>query len=675
MKKILFAATMVALASTSTMAQTKTFDYNVDRFADIQVLRYEVPGFEQLSLSQKKLVYYLTEAALQGRDILTDQNGKYNLQVRKTLEVIYTTYKGNKKSANFKALEKYLKQVWFANGIHHHYSKDKFTPEFSQKFFNQRLKAIPKSKLPLMKGQTKSSFIKIMNKVIFDKNFMAKGVNLAAGQDLITTSATNLYDGVTQKEVEAYYNSIKDANDPTPVSYGLNAKVVKENGKVVEKVYKVGGLYSDAIKKIVANLKEAAKYAENDQQRAYIQKLIEYYETGSLRTFDEYSILWAQETKSDVDFINGFIETYGDPLSMTGSWEALVNFRNKAASERTEIISRNAQYFEDVSPTDSRFKKENVKGVSAKVITAAILAGDSYPSTPIGINLPNSNWIRSQYGSKSVTIENITDAYDQSAAGNGFNDEFAYSNVEVDLMKNYLALADKLHTDLHECLGHGSGKMLPGVDVDLLKNYRSTLEETRADLFALYHMADPKLLELGIFKHPDTYKAEYYKYIMNGLLTQLTRIEPGKDIEEAHMRNRKIICEWCYQKGKADNVIEYVKRDGKTYVKINDYQKLRTLFGELLAEVQRIKSEGDFNAGRDLVENYGVKVDQTIHQEMLDRYAQLDIAPYKGFVNPIYTLKKDKKGNIIDVTISYKEGYVQQMLRYSRDYSPLTKNY
>ncbi|MDO4510895.1 MAG: dihydrofolate reductase [Bacteroidales bacterium] len=673
MKKTLIAAALVALASTATMAQDNNFDYSVDRFADIQVLRYQVPGFEQLTLNQKKLVYYLTEAALQGRDILTDQNCKYNLQVRQTLEAIYTTYKGNKNSAEFKALEKYLKQVWFANGIHHHYAKDKFTPEFSQKFFNARVKALPKSKLPLAKGQTKSSFIKVMDKVIFDKNFMAKAVNLAAGQDLITTSANNLYEGVTQKEVEAYYAAIKDPNDKTPVSYGLNAKVVKENGKVVEKVYKMGGLYSAAIKKIVANLKEAMKYAENAEQKAYIQKLVDFYTTGSLRTFDEYSILWAQETKSDVDFVNGFIENYGDPLSMTGAWESLVNFRNKAASERTTLISNNAQYFENASPTDPRFKKESVTGVSAKVITAAILAGDCYPSTPIGINLPNSNWIRAQYGSKSVSIENITDAYDQVAAGTGFSDEFAYSDVELNLMKKYLTLADKLHTDLHECLGHGSGKMLPGVDVSVLKNYRSTLEETRADLFALYHMADPKLIELGIFKEADTYKAEYYKYIMNGLLTQLTRIEPGKDIEEAHMRNRKLISEWCYQKGKADNVIEYVKRDGKTYVRINDYVKLRNLFGQLLAEVQRIKSEGDFEACRSLVETYAVKFDPEIHKEILARYAKLDIAPYKGFVNPIYTLVKDKKGNITDVKITYGEGYTQQMLRYSRDYSPLTK--
>ena len=502
---------------------------------------------------------------------------------------------------------------------------------------------------------------------------MAKRVNQADGQDLILTSANNLYEGVTQKEVEDYYNSIKNLNDTTPISYGLNTKVVKENGKVVEKPFKVGGIYSKAITKIVYWLKKASSVAENDAQKAYIDKLIEFYTTGSLKTFDDYSIMWAEETKSTVDFINGFIESYGDPLGMTGSWEGMVNFKNKEASHRTQLISENAQWFEDHSPVDSRFKKENVKGVSAKVITAAILAGDSYPSTPIGINLPNSNWIRAAHGSKSVSLENITDAYDEVANGTGFNEEFAYSDTEVQLMRKYLTIADKLHTDLHECLGHASGQILPGVDVDALKAYGSTLEEGRADLFALYYLADPKLVELGIFKSPDTYKAEYYKYIMNGLMTQLTRIEPGKDIEESHMRNRKFISEWCYQQGKADNVIEYVKKNGKTYIKINDYAKLRELFGKLLAEVQRIKSTGDFEAGRQLVENYGVKVDPAIHAEVLERYKHLDIAPYKGFVNPVYTAVKDKSGNITDVKVAYGEGYIDQMLRYSRDYSPLTK--
>ncbi|MBR5102513.1 MAG: dihydrofolate reductase, partial [Muribaculaceae bacterium] len=535
MKKSIFAAIAAIIVTGGAMAQND-FDYTVDRFADIQVLRYQVPGFDDLTLNQKKLVYYLSEAALQGRDILTDQNCKYNLQVRQALEAVYTNFKGDKSSANFKGLELYLKQIWFGNGIHHHYSMDKFTPQFSSEFLKAELNKLPKSKLPVAKNQTKKAFIALLDKVIFDPTYMAKRVNLADGEDLILTSANNLYEGVTQKEVEDFYKAKKNPNDKTPISYGLNCKVVKEKGKVVEKPYKVGGLYSAAIVKIVANLREAAKYAENDAQRAYIDKLIEFYTTGSLKTFDEYSILWAQETASDVDFINGFIENYGDPLSMTGSWEGMVNFKNKEASARTSLVSANAQYFEDASPTDKRFKKENVQGVSAKVITAAILAGDSYPSTPIGINLPNSNWIRANHGSKSVTLENITDAYDEVASGSGLNEEFAYSQVEIAMMKKYLTLADKLHSDLHECLGHGSGKLLPGVDVGSLKNYRSTLEEGRADLFALYHMADPKLVELGIFKDADTYKAEYYKYIMNGLITQLTRIQPGKDIEESHMR-------------------------------------------------------------------------------------------------------------------------------------------
>ena len=672
MKRLLLAAITVAALSNNAMAQKSDFNYNVDRFADIEVLRYRVPGFEQLSLKQKQLIYYLTEAALQGRDILTDQNCRYNLQVRQTLEAIYSGYNGNRNDPNFIGLEKYLKQVWFANGIHHHYSMDKFKPEFTQDFFNAQARQV-KKRLPLEKGQSVDDFIKVIDRVIFDPTFMAKRVNQADGQDLILTSANNLYEGVTQKEVEDYFNALKDPNDPQPVMYGLNTKVVKEKGKVVEKPYKVGGLYSKAITKIVYWLKLASGVAENEGQRDYINKLIEFYTTGSLKTFDEYSIAWAKETKSDIDFINGFIESYGDPLGMTGSWEGMVNFRNNDASHRTQLISQNAQWFENNSPVDPRFKKPNVTGVSAKVITTAILAGDAYPATPIGINLPNSNWIRAAHGSKSVTLENITDAYDEAAKGTGFNEEFAYSDTEVQLMKRYLTLADKLHTDLHECLGHASGQLLPGVDQDALKAYGATLEEGRADLFALYYLADPKLVELGIFPDGETYKAEYYKYIMNGLLTQLTRIEPGKDIEESHMRNRKFVSQWALEKGKADNVIEIVKRNGKTYVKINDYAKLRNLFGQLLAEVQRIKSEGDYEAGRQLVENYGVKVDPVIHQEILKRYQGLNITPYKGFVNPRYTAVKDNKGNITDVKISFDENYIEQMLRYSRDYSPLTK--
>ena len=683
MKKKLIAAAFVAMASTSiAMAQNSNFNYNVDRFADIEVLRYQVPGFNDLSLQQKKYVYYLTEAALQGRDILFDQNGKYNLAVRMVLEAIYTRYDGDRSSEDFKGLEKYLKQVWFGNGIHHHYSQDKFVPEFSQVFFDAEFKKLPLDVLPIpscdkcteeKKCDKAEKLLDVLDQVIFDPAFMPKRVNQADGEDLILTSANNLYEGVTQQEVEDYFNALKDPNDETPISYGLNTKVVKQDGKVVEIPYKIGGLYSQAIVNIVYWLQKARSVAENSAQKAYIAKLIEYYTTGDLKAFDDYSIMWAEETKGDVDFINGFIESYGDPLGMTGNWESIVNFKNKEASTRTSLISENAQWFEDHSPVDKRFKKQNVKGVSAKVITAAILAGDSYPSTPIGINLPNSNWIRAAHGSKSVSIENITDAYDEVASGTGFNEEFAFSNVEVQLMKKYLTIADKLHTDLHECLGHASGQLLPGVDPDALKAYGSTLEEARADLFALYYLADPKLIELGVFQSPDTYKAEYYKYIMNGLMTQLTRIEPGKDIEESHMRNRKLISEWCYQKGKKSKVIEYVTKNGKTYIKVNNYEKLRDLFAELLAEIQRIKSEGDFEAGRKLVETYGVKVDPKIHAEVLKRYEGLNIAPYKGFVNPIYNVERGADGEIKDITISYYENYVDQMLRYGRDYSPLTK--
>lgn len=676
MNKFLISVASMAILTTSctnTAHKASDFDYNVDRFADIEVLRYKVPGFEDLSLNQKKLIYFLNEAALQGRDILFDQNGKYNLVIRQTLEAVYTNFNGDKESAEFKAFEKYLKQVWFGNGIHHHYSMDKFVPEFSAEFFAEQVKALPTEALPLAEGQSVDELVATLSPVIFDPAVMAKRVNQAQGQDLILTSANNLYEGITQQEVEAYYNKLKDPKDQTPISYGLNTKLVKIDGKVVELPYKAGGLYGEAIEKIVYWLKKAEEVAENDAQKAHIGKLISFYETGDLKTFDEYSILWAQDTISQVDFVNGFIESYGDPLGMKGAWESLVNFKNMEASYRTELISENAQWFEDNSPVDKKFKKETVKGVSAKVITAAILAGDCYPSTPIGINLPNANWIRADYGSKSVTIENITDAYDEAAMGNGFNQEFAYSDVEIESMNKYLSMTDKLHTDLHECLGHGSGKLLPGVDPDALKAYGSTLEETRADLFALYYLADNKLIELGILDNPEAYKSEYYKYILNGLMTQLTRIEPGKDVEESHMRNRKLIAEWAYKHGKDDNVIEYVKRDGKTFLKVNDYEKLRELFGKLLAEIQRIKSEGDYEAGMKLVEEYAVKVDPEIHNEILERYAKLNIAPYKGFVNPIYTAVTDENGNITDVKIEYNENYVDQMLRYSRDYSPLTK--
>lgn len=664
--KLLPGALLGLAITTSTMAvDAKDFNYVVDRFADIEVLRYKVPDFESLSLNQKKLVYYLTEAALLGRDILWDQNGKYNLPIRSMLESVYLNYDGDKNSAEYKGLEKYLKQIWFGNGIHHHYSMDKFVPEFSREFLSAQVAKLPVAKRP--------ADVDTLFEVIFNPAVMAKRVNQAEGADLIATSANNLYEGVTQKEVEDYFNTIKNPNDSTPISYGLNTRLVKKNGKVVEEVYKIGGVYSKAIEKIVENLEKAAQYAENDAQRNVINKLVEYYRSGDLRDFDEYSIMWVEDLASKVDFINGFIESYGDPLGMTGSWESIVNFKNEAASHRTEVISQNAQWFEDRSPVDPRFRKPEVKGVSAKVITAAILAGDSYPATPIGINLPNANWIRAAHGSKSVTLENITQAYDEASHGNGFNEEFVIDQPTRDLMDKYLFITDNLHTDLHECLGHGSGQLLPGVDPDALKAHGSTLEETRADLFALYYLADPKLVELGLLDNPEAYKAEYYKYILNGLMTQLMRIEPGKDVEEAHMRNRKLIAEWVYEKGKPDNVIELVKRDGKTFVKINDYPRLRQLFGQLLGEIQRIKSEGDYEAGRNLVERYAVKVDPRIHKEVLDRYANLSIAPYKGFVNPGYTAVKNPDGEVVDVTINYDEDYIPQMLRYSRDYSPLTK--
>lgn len=664
-------ASLLILASCATQEEKDDFDYTVESFADLEILRYKVPGFEELTLQQKELVYYLSEAAAYGRDILYDQNGKWNLAIRRTLEAIYQDYTGDRQSEDFKNFEVYLKRVWFSNGIHHHYGCDKFVPGFSQEFFVDAVKSLDPKKLPLTEGATVDDLLNTLVPVIFDPTVMPKRVNQAAGEDLIATSACNYYDGVTQAEAEAFYSNMKDPKDETPISYGLNSRLVKRDGKIMEETYKVGGLYTEAIEKIVFWLQKAAGVAENDQQKQVIEKLIEYYQTGDLKDFDEYAILWVKDLDSQVDFVNGFTETYGDPLGMKASWESIVNFKNLEASKRTHTISENAQWFEDHSPVDARFKKEEVKGVSAKVITAAMLAGDCYPSTPIGINLPNSNWIRHLHGSKSVTIENITEAYEKAAQGNGFNDEFVWSDTERDLINKYLLQADNLHTDLHECLGHGSGKLLPGVDPDALKAYSSTLEEARADLFALYYMADPKILELGLLPSPDAYKAAYYQYMMNGLMTQLTRIEPGKNIEESHMRNRQLIARWAYEHGKADKVIEFAKRDGKTYVVVNDYEKLRTLLGQLLAEVQRIKSEGDYESGKNLVEQYGVIVDPELHKEVLARYENLHIAPYKGFVNPVYTPVTDANGNITDIKISYNEGYAEQMLRYSKDYSPL----
>lgn len=649
------------------------FDYVVDRFADLEILRYQVPGFESLTLKQKQLLYHLSEAALMGRDILFDQNCRYNLPIRRTLEAIYTSYKGDRQTPDFLALETYLKRVWFANGIHHHYAEDKFQPGFSAEFLKKAISQLDPALVPVRPGQSIEAFTEEICQVILDPTVLPKRTTQSGDQDLIQASANNYYgEGLTQKEVEDFYASQKnDPTDMTPISYGLNSRLVKENGQIQEKVWKVGGLYSPAIEAIVAELEKAIPFAENKAQKETIETLIDYYRTGDLRTFDAYSILWVEDTASEVDFVNGFIETYGDPLGRKASWESTVNFINKEATKRTKTISDNAQWFEDHSPVDPRFKKKQVKGVSAKVITVTMLGGDCYPSTPIGINLPNADWIRRDHGSKSVTIENITEAYDKAAQGNGFKEEFVWSDAERQLIKRYGFITDNLHTDLHECLGHGSGKLLPGTDPDALKAYSSTIEEARADLFGLYYLADPKMVELGLVPDQEAYKAEYYKYMMNGLMTQLVRIAKGKDVEEAHMRNRQLIARWAYEHGQRDKVVEIVRREGKSYVVINDYRRLRELFAQLLAEIQRIKSEGDFQAAKQLVENYGVKIDPRLHEEILERYKKLNLAPYKGFVNPVIRLEKSPQGEITDVTLDYTEDYAAQMLRYSRDYSYL----
>ena len=682
MKKIIFMLTTLFLlaACTGKKAETQpvaadegidsTFQYKVDRFADIEILRYPVPGFNSLSLQQKELIYYLSQAALEGRDILWDQHNRYNLTIRRVCEGVYENYMGDKSSEDWKNFETYLKQIWMASGIHHHYSEDKIIPKFTKDYFVTIVKSVDPGRMPFRDGMAADETLNEIVPVMFDPNIMPKRMNQAPGVDIVKTSAVNFYEGVTQKEVEDFYNAMKNPNDSTPISYGLNSKVVKADGAVAEQVWKLGGMYDKAIARIIGWLEKAAGVAENDAQKDVINTLIEYYKTGNLKTFDDYSIKWVKDD-SRVDFVNGFIETYTDPLGMKATWESIVNFKNEEATKRTKIISDNAQWFEDNSPIEQRFKKSEVKGVTAKVITAAILGGDCYPATPIGINLPNANWIRRDHGSKSVTIENITYAYDKAAEGNGFNEEFMWSDAERDLSKKYGSLTDNLHTDLHECLGHGSGKLLPGVDGDALKAYGSPLEETRADLFALYYLADPKLVELGLVPDADAYKSEYYKYIMNGAMTQLTRIQPGKNIEQAHMRNRALIANWVIENGKADSVVVMKQRDGKTYVVINDYAKLRDLFGKLLAEVQRIKSEGDYEAGKKLVETHGVKVDPKLHQEVLTRYEALNLAPYKGFVNPVYKLVTGEDGKVTDVTISYDENYVNQQLRYSRQYSVL----
>ena len=650
-KSILFGMALVALSACC--KQEQTFDYTVDKFYDLEILRYQVPEFDSLSLQQKTLVYHLTEAALHGRDILFDQNGRYNLRIRRALEALYTQYKGDKTSEEFLNFEKYLKRVWFANGIHHHYASDKFQPEFSQEWFVNAC------------AEAGVTYDEAILPVMFDPTVMPKSLSLE-GEDLLLASANNYYEGVTQAEAEAYYEAHKD-NSPEPLWIGLNSKLVKENGQVVERVFKVGGMYGEALSHVVEHLEKALPFAENEQQRLVIEKMIEFNKTGDLKAFNEYCIAWVKDLNSRVDYINGFTETYADPLGITGTWESMVNFKDMRATHRCQTISDNAQWFEDNSPTDKKYKKAEVKGVSAKVITAAILAGDCYPATPIGINLPNANWIRKDYGSKSVTIDNITHAYNEAAKGNGFNEEFMISQEVIDMYNHAEACGD-LHTDLHECVGHGSGKLMPGVTKDALKEHASTIEEARADLLGLYYMADPKLVELGLLADTEAYKGFYYQQMMNGLMTQLVRIEPGKDIEESHMRNRQLIALWVYKNAK-NNEVEIIERDGKHYLQINDYEGIRHLYGELLREIQRITSEGDYPAAKAMVEEYAVKVDQDLHKEILERYEKLNLAPYKGFVNPVYTAHYDAEGNITDVTLDYSEGYIEQHLRYSRDYS------
>lgn len=653
-------------AASQALAQEDTFPYNNEQFADIQMLRFKVEGFDNLTLRQKTLVYYLSEAALQGRDILWDQNGRYNLRIRRMLETIYTDFKGDRTTADYKAFEVYLKRTWFSSGIHHHYGSEKFQPAFSQAWLREAERSAGISAAQMQANEE-------LFPVIFDPSVMPMRTNQKDGEDLVLTSAGNYYGpGVTQSEAEEFYAQRKPASDPRPIMMGYNSRLVKnEDGVLREEVWREHGLYGQAITKIIENLQQARPYCDTEKQQRVIDKLIEYYRTGDLRTFDEYSILWLKDTEDLVDFVNGFTETYGDPLGMKASWESIVNFKDLEATKRTEKLSQNAQWFEDHSPVDPRFKKENVKGISAKVITAAILGGDLYPSTAIGINLPNSDWVRRDYGSKSVTIGNLTDAYNKSARGSGMGKEFVIDKATLELIEKYGDLCDDLHTDLHECLGHGSGKLLPGTDPDSLKAYGAAIEEGRADLFGLYYVADPKLVELGLTPNAEAYKSQYYTYMQNGLLTQLVRIKPGQNIEEAHMRNRSFIAHWALEHGKKDKVVELVKKKGKTFVKINDYEALRGLFGQLLAEVQRIKSEGDYAAARNLVETYGVKVDPEIHREVLERYERLNLSPYKGFINPVYIPVRDAQGRITDVKIDYTEGYAEQMLRYSHDYNNL----
>lgn len=659
-----------------------------ERFADIQMLRYELKGFENLSLTQKIYIYCLSKATLLGRDITFDQQGKYNLRIRKTLEAVYLHYEGNRESEDFKAFEVYLKRVWFASGIHHHYGCEKFEPGFSEESFYEMVEAVADEYLPLSKGQSKEDLLGILVPVIFNPEVMPKRVNQTDGEDLVQTSACNFYENVSQAEVERFYARMKEEGNEQAPSYGLNSKLTKRNGELVELKWTEDGLYGAAIKEIVSWLLRAQKYAENEEQKHLIDLLVKYYRTGDLKDFDRYSIAWVQQHEGMIDFINGFIEVYGDPLGLKGTWEGIVEYKDLEATKRTQTISQNAQWFEDHSPVDPRFRKPEVKGVTANVICAAMLGGEEYPASAIGINLPNANWIRQEYGSKSVTIGNLTEAYNKAAQGNGFRDEFVIDEDTISLMNQYEDITDDLHTDLHECLGHGSGQLLPGTDPDALKAYGSTIEEARADLFGLYYVADHKLVELGLTPNDEAYKAQYYGYLMNGLLTQTIRIKEGDKIEEAHMRNRALIAWWVMEH--AEGAVELVKMDvnyasaedalkdsegniitTKTYVKINDYAKLRHLFGELLAEIQRIKSEGDFEAARLLVEKYAVNIDPELHREILARYKKLNLAPYKGFINPKMTLEMDEEGEITDVVLDYEESYVDQMLRYSDEYGTL----
>jgi dipeptidyl-peptidase-3 len=645
------------------------FEYFLEKFADVKIMRYQVPGFDELTLEQKKLIYYLSEAALCGRDIYFDQLGEYNLFIRSTLENIYSTYNGDKENENFRHFETYLKRVWFSSGIHHHYSRKKFKPAFNAEYFHHLVDRSNADKFPLADGQTIEDLKNFMEQVLFDDTFMPVSKFQDTSKDLLLNSASNFYENVSEQEAIDFYNSKKDENDPTPELYGLNSKLTKKDDELIEKPYKINGLYGPAIEKIVYWLEKALSVTETDVQHDALVKLIEYYKTGNLETWDEYNVLWVKDTASLVDYVNGFIEVYDDPLGIKGYWEAIANFKNLEATKRTEKLSENAQWFENHSPVDDRFKKEEVKGVTAKVITIAQLGGACYPTTPIGINLPNSDWIRRDHGSKSVTLGNITHAYNMVSLKSGTLEEFAIDNEEITFLQKYGPLTDDVHTDLHECLGHGSGQLLKGVSSDALRNYHSTIEETRADLFALYFIADPKMVELGILPDQQAAKAAYISYIRNGLMLQLRRIEPGNDITQAHMRNRQLISKWCYQHGKGNNIIELVEKDGMTFTKINDFEQLRLLIGNLLAEVQRIKSEGDYEAAKNLVETYGVKVDEKLHKEVLVRYEKLDIAPYGGFINPTFDIVKNNQGEINDIKITYENDYSKQMLHYSNNYS------